>query len=69
MAAPKGAAFFYGEARKTGMPGDALIFANVTADGSPDSRLRHAGRAVTAGEKMLASRWIRARPLDLGDNA
>jgi len=51
-----------------GSLGDALIFANVTADGSPDSRLRHAGRAVTAGEKMLASRWIRARSLDLGDN-
>jgi len=51
-----------------GSLGDALVFANVAADGSPDSRLRHAGRAVTAGEKMLASRWIRARPLDLGDN-
>lgn len=51
-----------------GSLGDALIFSNVTADGSPDSKLRHAGRPVTAGEKMLASRWIRARPLDLGDN-
>jgi prolyl 4-hydroxylase len=52
-----------------GNPGDALVFANVTADGKPDGRLRHAGRAVTAGEKMLASRWIRAHPLDLGDNS
>lgn len=52
-----------------GAPGDALIFANVTADGRPDARLRHAGRPVTAGEKMLASRWIRARPLDLGDHS
>lgn len=52
-----------------GAPGDALLFANVTADGRPDTRLRHAGRVVTSGEKMLASRWIRARPLDLGDNS
>ena len=52
-----------------GAPGDALVFANVTADGRPDPRLRHAGRPVVAGEKMLASRWMRARPLDLGDNS
>jgi len=51
-----------------GNPGDALIFANVTAAGKPDGGVRHAGRPVTAGEKMLASRWVRARPLDLGDN-
>lgn len=52
-----------------GAPGDALIFTNVTPEGRPDARMRHAGRPVTVGEKMLASRWIRARPLDLGDNS
>jgi prolyl 4-hydroxylase len=55
--------------RWKGAPGDAIVFANVAADGRPDTTMRHAGCPVTVGEKMLASRWIRARPLDLGDNA
>jgi len=55
--------------RWKGSPGDALIFANVTNDGKPDPAMRHAGRTPIAGEKMLASRWIRARPLDLGDSS
>jgi len=55
--------------RWKGAPGDALIFRNVTPDGKPNNALRHAGRKLIAGEKMLASRWIRARPLDLGDNS
>jgi len=48
-----------------GEPGDALVFVNVDAAGRPDGRVRHAGLPVTAGVKLLASRWIRARPLDL----
>lgn len=52
-----------------GAPGDALVFANVTADGRPDGAMRHAGRELHAGEKLLASRWIRSRPLDLGDKS
>jgi prolyl 4-hydroxylase len=48
-----------------GKVGDALIFPNVGADGAPDQRLRHAGKPVRAGSKRIASRWIRARPLDL----
>jgi len=51
-----------------GAPGDALIFSNVAANGRPDPQMRHAGLPITAGEKMLASRWIRAHSLDLGDN-
>ena len=51
--------------RVRGKTGDALIFANVHADGGPDQRVRHAGRPVRTGQKLLASRWIRARPLDL----
>ncbi len=50
-----------------GAVGDAIIFANVQEDGQPDMRARHAGRPVIAGEKLLASRWIRRKPLDLGD--
>lgn len=48
-----------------GEPGDALLFHNVRADGRPDERATHAGLPVTSGEKFLASRWIRARPLQL----
>lgn len=44
-----------------GRTGSLLIFANLTADGGPDPRTRHAGKAVTSGEKWLATRWIRQR--------
>ena len=47
-----------------GETGDALLFENVTADGRPDPATIHEGRPVTRGEKLLASRWIRARPSD-----
>lgn len=46
-----------------GRRGDALLFVNAGADGRPDARLAHAGLPVTRGVKLLASRWIRARPL------
>ncbi len=45
--------------------GDALLFRNVKPDGRPDERGAHAGLPVTRGEKLIASRWIRARPLQL----
>ena len=45
--------------------GDALAFGNLDAVGRPDERLRHAGLPVRRGRKLLASRWIRARALDL----
>lgn len=48
-----------------GRPGDALVFANVRADGSPDPLSRHAGAPVRSGAKWLATRWIRARPYDV----
>jgi prolyl 4-hydroxylase len=47
-----------------GATGDALEFANVDQHGRPDAMMRHEGRRVTAGQKLLASRWIRARPSD-----
>ena len=46
----------------SGARGDALIFANALPDGSADPAALHAGLPVRAGEKYLASRWIRARP-------
>lgn len=45
-----------------GLPGDALIFRNLDADGRPEPLARHAGRPVVSGVKRLASRWIRQRP-------
>lgn len=45
-----------------GRRGDGLLFRNALADGRPDPRARHAGRPVLRGTKLVASRWIRARP-------
>lgn len=45
--------------------GDAILFRNVGADGSPDPATRHAGAPVIRGTKWLATRWIRARPFDV----
>lgn len=41
--------------------GDALFFANVNRDGSPDLMTIHAGLPPTSGEKWLFSQWIRDR--------
>lgn len=41
--------------------GDALFFANVTADGAPDPKTLHSGLPPTAGEKWVFSQWIRDR--------
>jgi prolyl 4-hydroxylase len=48
-----------------GKPGEALVFRNVDAAGRPDQRAWHAGRPVARGTKLLLSKWIRERPLDL----
>jgi prolyl 4-hydroxylase len=41
------------------LPGRAVIFDNLTPDGSPDPDSLHAGMPVDAGEKWLATLWIR----------
>ncbi|WP_066485910.1 MULTISPECIES: 2OG-Fe(II) oxygenase [Sphingomonas] len=46
------------------VPGDALLFRNTLPDGRPDPLSRHAGQPVLAGTKWLATRWIRAAPID-----
>lgn len=51
-------------AGKTGL---GLLFANALPDGRPDPRTRHAGAPVAAGTKLIASRWIRARPPERAD--
>ena len=48
-----------------GRVGDALLFRNALADGSRDPDAAHAGLPVTSGEKLIASRWIRARPFEM----
>jgi prolyl 4-hydroxylase len=48
-----------------GVGGDGLLFRNVDVWGRRDLASRHAGLPVMAGRKLIASRWIRARPLDL----
>jgi prolyl 4-hydroxylase len=48
--------------RFKGKKGDALLFRNALADGRADALSQHAGLPVAAGEKLIASRWIRARP-------
>lgn len=47
--------------RFKGKRGDALMFRNALPDGRADEMAQHAGLPVTAGEKLIASRWIRAR--------
>lgn len=47
-----------------GRVGDALLFRNAGADGRRDDEAAHAGLPVTQGEKLIASRWIRARPFE-----
>ncbi len=42
-----------------GQQGDALLFANVTADGSPDPKTLHAGMPPISGENWVFSQWIR----------
>jgi prolyl 4-hydroxylase len=44
--------------------GDAILFFNTLLDGRPDPAARHAGLPVRSGAKWLATRWIRARPID-----
>jgi len=48
-----------------GRVGDAILFRNAGPDGRRDPASGHAGLPVTAGEKLIASRWIRARPFEM----
>jgi len=51
-------------AKLKGRVGDALLFRNALPDGTRDPDAGHAGLPVTRGEKLIASRWIRARPFE-----
>jgi prolyl 4-hydroxylase len=41
--------------------GDAVLFYNVTLDGQPDPLSLHGSTPVLAGEKWVATKWIRER--------
>ena len=41
--------------------GDALLFWSQKPDGSLDARALHAGCPVVAGEKWVATKWLRDR--------
>lgn len=43
-----------------GRTGDMLLFRNEGSDGKRDPLAKHAGAPIKAGEKYLATRWIRA---------
>jgi hypothetical protein len=45
--------------RFRGRPGEALIFENVSANGTGDMNTVHTGLPPTRGEKWLLSQWIR----------
>lgn len=56
--------FLHTGLRFRGRPGELLLFRNVTADGRGDPRMEHAGLPVRSGTKMIATRWIWAKPPD-----
>lgn len=49
--------------RHKGKTGDALVFSNLDANGSPDYGTVHAGLAPVTGEKWLLSQWVRTKPV------
>lgn len=57
--------FPHGDLRLRLPRGHAICFSNVSADMRPMQSAIHAGLPVLRGEKIILSKWIRARPLDL----
>jgi prolyl 4-hydroxylase len=45
--------------RHKGSAGEGMFFVNAFADGRPDVRTLHAGRATTGGEKWIVSQFIK----------
>jgi prolyl 4-hydroxylase len=55
--------------RLKGRVGDSILFRNTGPDGCPDPASGHSGLPVTAGEKLIASRWIRERAFEMPTGA
>lgn len=47
----------------TAKKGSAVYFENINPDGLPDNNTLHAGAPVLAGEKWIATKWLRERAL------
>ena len=41
----------------------AIYFENIDPQGKPNPQTLHAGMPVQAGEKWIATKWLRERPL------
>ncbi len=52
-----------------GAPGDAIFFANVLTDGSPDYLTSHLAQPPIRGRKWVLSQWIRAKPFPFSPEA
>jgi prolyl 4-hydroxylase len=50
------------DVRHKGCGGEGMFFVNAFADGKPDVRTLHAGRAPTSGQKWIVSQFIKNRP-------
>jgi prolyl 4-hydroxylase len=48
--------------RHKGERGEGFFFVNAFADGRPDVRTLHAGRAPLSGEKWIVSQFIKSQP-------
>jgi prolyl 4-hydroxylase len=48
--------------RHKGRGGEGFFFVNAFADGRPDVRTLHAGRAPSSGEKWIVSQFIKSQP-------
>ena len=48
--------------RHKGVSGEGFFFVNAFADGRPDVRTLHAGRAPSSGEKWIVSQFIKSQP-------
>ncbi len=48
--------------RHRGQGGEGFFFVNAFADGRPDVRTLHAGRAPSSGEKWIVSQFIKSQP-------
>lgn len=47
----------------TAKKGNAIYFENIDLQGKPNLQTLHAGMPVLAGEKWIATKWLRERPL------
>lgn len=52
-----------------GATGDAIVFANLLADGTPDYNTGHCALPPTRGRKWVLSQWIRTKPWNYAEDS